>query len=183
MKISTSQLISELQNITLDHIQFAEDILQLAENKLNLRLTESSWNVLECIEHLNRYGNFYLPEIKNRISVSKRSSTLIFTAGIIGDYFAKSMFPKKKLNTMKTLKKMNPVHSELNKSVVEEFINQQNLLLELLEKAKNINLITTKTRISISKLIKLRLGDTFRFVIYHNMRHIEQAKRVLAGSL
>ncbi|RXM56703.1 hypothetical protein BOQ60_25350, partial [Chryseobacterium sp. CH1] len=31
-----------------------------------------------------------------------------------------------------------------------------------------IDLEKTKTSISISKLIKLKLGDTFRFVIYHN---------------
>jgi hypothetical protein len=48
----------------------------------------------------------------------------------------------------------------------------------LLDKAKNVSLGKTKTGISISKLIKLKLGDTFRFVIYHNIRHIEQAKRV-----
>ena len=37
----------------------------------------------------------------------------------------------------------------------------------------------TKTAISISKLIKLRLGDTFRVLIYHNERHIKQAERAI----
>nr|WP_314499768.1 DinB family protein [uncultured Chryseobacterium sp.] len=182
MKIPTSQLISELQNITSDNIKFAEDILQITENKLNVRLTESSWSILECIEHLNRYGNFYLPEIENRISVSDKFSTTFFTAGILGNYFTKSMLPDKKFKKMKTFKKMNPVDCPLNKDVLKEFISQQNLLLELLEKSKHVNLNTVKTSVSISTLIKLRLGDTFRFVVYHNLRHIEQAKRVLAGS-
>ena len=37
----------------------------------------------------------------------------------------------------------------------------------------------TRIPISINKWIKIKLGDTFRFVIYHNERHIQQAKRVL----
>ncbi|WP_353959979.1 hypothetical protein [Chryseobacterium tructae] len=80
---------------------------------------------------------------------------------------------------MKTLEIMNPIHSQLNKGVVNEFIQQQQQLLDLLEKAKHINLEKTKTAISISKLITLKLGDTFRFVIYHNQRHIVQAEKVI----
>ncbi len=79
---------------------------------------------------------------------------------------------------MKTLKAMNPIHSQLNKEVVEEFIRQQKQLLELLEKAGNVDLQKIKTGISISKLIRLKLGDTFRFVIYHNERHVVQAQKI-----
>jgi len=60
-----------------------------------------------------------------------------------------------------------------------EFIAQQKQMIQLLNDAENVNLNKVKTSISISKFIKLKLGDTFRFVIYHNLRHIEQAKRNL----
>lgn len=43
---------------------------------------------------------------------------------------------------------------------------------------KNIDLNKTKTAISISKWFKLKLGDTFKVVIYHNERHIAQARKV-----
>jgi hypothetical protein len=36
------------------------------------------------------------------------------------------MLPKEKLNKMKTLKGMNPIRSQLNKEVINEFIQQQN---------------------------------------------------------
>ena len=45
--------------------------------------------------------------------------------------------------------------------------------------SKNVNLDKIKTAISISKLIRLKLGDTFRVLIYHNERHIKQAEKVL----
>jgi hypothetical protein len=36
--------------------------------------------------------------------------------------------------------------------------------------------VQIKTSISISSFIKLRLGDTLRLVVYHNWRHLIQAK-------
>ena len=179
MKISVSELLDELKERTHQHLQYAEKLLQKTEEELNFRASQDSWSTLECLEHLKRYGDFYIPEIANRISVSKTSAKPHFKPGLLGNYFANTMLPKEKPNTMKTLKAMNPIHSRLNKSVVDVFISQQKQLLELLEKAQHIDLEKTKTSISISKLIKLKLGDTFRFVIYHNTRHIEQIKRIL----
>lgn len=179
MKIPTLQLIDELKKITEENIQFAENLLNQPDEKLNFRLSENSWSILECLEHLNRYGNFYIPEISKRIENSDTKPTEIFKSGILGNYFANSMHPKEKLNTMKTFKSMNPIHSKLDKSVLNEFIVQQKQMIHLLKEAKNIDLNKVKTSISISNLIKLKLGDTFRFVIYHNLRHIEQAKRNL----
>lgn len=179
MKISTSEFLNELRNRTEEHLQFAEMLSLKTEHDLNFRTSTESWSTLECLEHLNRYGDFYIPEISRTISSAGKPSQLYFKPGILGNYFAKSMLPKEKLNTMKTLKAMNPIHSNLDKSVVDTFIKQQKKMLELLEEAQYIDLEKTKTSISISKLIKLKLGDTFRFVIYHNARHVEQIKRIL----
>ncbi|MBP2616274.1 DinB family protein [Chryseobacterium jejuense] len=179
MKISTTVLLDELKSRTGQHLQYAETLLLKPENELNFRMTADSWSTLECLEHLNRYGDFYIPEISRKVSSSNTTPKSDFKPGILGNYFAKSMLPKEKLNKMKTLKTMNPIHSELNKEVVNEFIKQQQQLLDLLDQARYINLEKMKTAISISKLITLKLGDTFRFVIYHNARHIAQAERVL----
>ncbi|RXM53342.1 MULTISPECIES: DinB family protein [unclassified Chryseobacterium] len=179
MKISTIALLDELKSRTGQHLQYAENLLLKTEEELNFRMSTDSWSALECLEHLNRYGDFYIPEISRRISSSTTIPASHFKPGLLGNYFAKSMLPKEKLNKMKTLKAMNPIHSQLNKEVVTEFIKQQRQLLDLLEKAKHINLEKTKTAISLSKLITLKLGDTFRFVIYHNARHIAQMERVL----
>jgi len=181
MKIST-RLISELKNITHENIQFAETLLNKADSELNFRISAESWSVLECLEHLNRYGNFYIPEINDRTATSKFPSKTEFSPGILGDYFAKSMLPKENLNKMKTFKSMNPINSKLDKNVVEVFINQQNQLLTLLEKSSLVDLEKTKTSVSISKLIKLKLGDTLRFVVYHNLRHIKQAENILRSA-
>lgn len=178
MKIQTEALLVDLTNRTKQLIQEAETFKDKPEAVLNYKQTAESWSVLECLEHLNLYGRFYLPEIAKRISESKQKSEPVFKSGWLGNYFANSMLPKAKLNKMKTFKNMNPLNSSLDKKVIEEFLGQQNELLQLLEKARKISLNKTKTSITLSKLIKLRLGDTFRFVIYHNQRHMVQANRI-----
>lgn len=181
MTISTENLINELIDLTQEHLAFAEGLLLKTDAELNKRLTNESWSVLECLEHLNLYGNFYLLEIKNRIETSTTKATAEFKSGWLGNYFAQSMLPKEKLNKMKAFKSMNPIHSNLYKTTIMFFIDQQKELLDLLNTAKLMNLNKVKTSISITTLIKLKLGDTFRFFIYHNKRHVVQAQKVLAN--
>ncbi|WP_306349719.1 DinB family protein [Flavobacterium sp. '19STA2R22 D10 B1'] len=177
MKIQSNSLISDLTATVQKHIGYAEHLKGRPLQELNYKATPESWSILECLGHLNLYGNFYLPEIEQRIRVSKTKAETDFKTGILGNYFANSMLPKAKLNKMKTFKNMNPNNERLNQTILDLFIAQQNRMLTLLHQSKSISLNKTKTSISITSLLKLKLGDTFRFVIYHNERHIQQAKR------
>ncbi|WP_461442386.1 hypothetical protein [Maribacter sp.] len=80
---------------------------------------------------------------------------------------------------MKTFKNKKPIGSGLDKRTIERFVHQQEQLLNLLDKSKEIDLNKPKTAISISKWIKLKLGDTLRVVVYYNERHIVQANKIL----
>lgn len=175
--MESSDLISDLTARTKNMVQRAQQLLELSEATLNTKPSADSWSALECIEHLNRYGDFYLPEIQQRMGKAPKNTTGRFKTGWLGNYFAKSLLPKPKLNRMKTFPSMDPAGSQLDKSVLTTFLKQQQDLLRLLEQAKTVDLTRTKTSISISSWIKLRLGDTFRVVIYHNQRHMEQAER------
>lgn len=174
------KLINDLIERTRENLNQAQNFKEMPEEELQWRALENSWSVLECIAHLNRYGNFYLPEIKRRIKAAKPAAPgQKFKAGLLGNYFAQSMLPKAKLNTMKTFKSMNPLHSTLGKNTIDEFILQQKQMLDILQSCRKVDLNKVKTSISISRLIKLRLGDTLRVVVYHNQRHLVQARKVL----
>lgn len=179
MTIPSEQLIANLIERTLIIRNQVEAFNALPTQKLNRRHDQNSWSILECLEHLNLYGDFYLPEIEMSIKSSKTLPNKKFKAGFLGDYFANSMLPKEKLNKMKTFKDKNPIGSALDKTTIARFIIQQEQLLTLLDNSRKIDLNTTKTAISISKLIKLRLGDSFRVVVYHNERHLAQANKIL----
>lgn len=179
MKVKAETLISELIDTTNQNLTFIKTLNNKADSELNWREDDKSWSILECIEHLNLYGNFYLPEIENVIRNSRSKTEELFKSGILGNYFAQAMLPKAKLNKMKTFKDKNPSKSKLNRNTIDRFERQQFQLIDLLNKARFINLNREKTNITITKLIKFKIGDTFRFIINHNIRHLQQIERII----
>lgn len=125
-------------------------------------------------------SDLYIQAIKRSIERSNTGPNKMFRSGILGNYFAEIMLPKEKLSKMKTFEDKNPLGSRLDKTTIARFISQQEELLNLLDKSRQIDLNKTKTAISISKWIKLKIGDTFRVVVYHNERHIVQANKIQA---
>ncbi len=179
MKIRTEELRGELIEWTRQHLNEAEALKTNRLEALRWKPSLEEWSVLECIEHLNLYGDYYLPEIEKQIKWSNYAPQEIFKCGMLGNYFAQSMLPKEKLNKMKTFKDKNPLGSTLDMNVLDRFIAQQQQMLQLLDQSRQVSLSRTKTGISISQWITLKLGDTFRVVIYHNRRHMVQAEKLL----
>lgn len=176
--MKTDELIVEIQNSTNSYILTAEKLKNKSDAELNWKQNSESWSILECLEHLNLYAKFYLPEIQNCIKNSNSKPQEEFKSGFWGNYFAKSMLPKEKLNKMKTANDKNPLNSKLDKNTIENFISQQKEFLSLLEKSKTIDLNKAKTKISITNLIKLKLGDTFKFLNNHTFRHLKQIENI-----
>jgi len=181
MRVQSNILLDKLLLITKENKVNAIVLLNESLTTLNKRLAEDSWSALECIAHLNMYSDFYHSEIKKRIETSNTTAGLEFKSGVLGNYFSNMMRLKPKLNIMKTLKRTNPLGNALDKGVLEQFIKDQEVLERLLQRAKIVDLNKVKTSISINKWIKLKLGDTFRVVIYHNERHMRQAKIVVSN--
>lgn len=181
MTIATEKLIQNLIERTQTNINQAEKFKTLSIENLNWKEKKDTWSILECLEHLNLYGNFYTPEITKQIEKAKTIATKNFRSGLLGNYFAKMMLPGKKSNKMKTFEDKDPINTTLDKTVIDHFIAHQEALLNLLNLSMQVDLNKTKTAISISKFIKLKLGDTFRVVIYHNDRHIAQANKIVSA--
>ncbi|MFK8036895.1 MAG: DinB family protein [Crocinitomicaceae bacterium] len=175
MKIEKQTLLNDLVEMTKNNIGKANQLLNNEFDILNLKEGDDIWSALECVEHLNRYAKFYTPELKTVLDNAKKDNDPIFRAGWIGNYFAKSMLHKPKLNKMKTFRDMNPSNSRLELDVISAFIEYQKDLLDILSLAESISLTKNRTCITISKILKLRIGDTLRVVVYHNERHLIQA--------
>jgi hypothetical protein len=179
MKIEQAKLIEDLKSHTLDIIVQAKAFKSLPTEQVNWKSEPGSWSVLECLEHLNLFGDFYLNEIEGRISNSKSKSKQYFKSGWFGNYFANAMLPKNgKVKKIKTFRGKDPANSALTTSTIDRFLKQQDWMLTLLQKSEEIDFNKVKTSIAIP-VFKIKLGDTFRVVIYHNQRHIWQAENVL----
>lgn len=177
MKIESAKLIEELRKLTQEAKVHIAEFKNYSMEDLNYKSSETAWSILECCEHLCLYGKFYLPEIERQLMGKQADPKKYFKSGRIGNYFV-NMISASNSKKIKATKNMDVTGSELNLSTLNQFIKQLEWLESLLEKAEKVDLNKVKTSISLTKLIKLRLGDTLRFLVYHNERHILQAKRI-----
>jgi hypothetical protein len=160
MELTAEKLLHHLLETTHENLNAAEHLKTQPPSILNWKQNPKSWSILECVEHLNRYGDFYIPELTTKISNATHKPSEVFESNWIGTYFSKSVSYSENLNKMSTFKSMNPLNSKLTIETLHKFTHQQHQIIALLNNAKSVNLDKTKTAISISKLIKLRLGDT-----------------------
>ena len=82
-------------------------------------------------------------------------------------------------NKMRAMKDYTPSKGLNVQQVFDEFAQHQNKLLQLLEVSKRRDLNSIHVPISISRFIKFKLGDTFRFLIAHEQRHMIQARNAI----
>lgn len=180
-KFISTELLNELQ----------ADVRQLIATATLLKLEDpgclleqpapGKWNVVQVLEHLNSYGRYYLVAIENSLEQDIKATT-IFRSGWLGNYFTNQMKPGadgQVKNKMNAPKDHRPLPQLDVFPVLNTFIDQQQYLLELLEKAKAKDIGVIRTPVSISRFIKLKLGDTFRFLVAHEQRHFVQLQNIL----
>ena len=181
-KFKVEDLIDKLQKDVRQLISAAEHLRQTDPVKLSYPPAEGSWSVAQCLEHLNAYNRYYLPQIEKSISHISKDLNAWFVPGFWGERFTKMMTPSnvyEVTNKMKAPKGYRPEGGLNVVAVFDEFIAHQHKLLRLLDVSRKRNLNTIRIPISISKFIKLKLGDTYRFLIAHEQRHMIQARNAL----
>jgi len=182
----SKELLNKLYQQTDEFIHLAVSNWQMLPHKQFAdKATPDKWSANQCLQHLNSYGNYYLPAIKKAFEVAKQKNAVanaIFKSGWLGNYFTNLMQPKadgslpKKMQSPKNHQPQNNTESHF---VIAEFIEQQEQLLQLLEQAKEVDLNSIKVPISIAPFIKLKLGDVFMFLVAHNQRHVLQAEKAI----
>jgi hypothetical protein len=184
--IQTSELFHELQMITEENIDLVQKkVTHLGKNQLTWSPTKDSWSIQDILAHINKYAEFYNAAFLERIQKTKfREPKETFTSSPLGRSAWRSM----KLGNAKNIKRKFRAPKGTNPKIdtdlisgneVHDFLNYQHMLLDILEKAKSVNIRKAKVGISISRIVRLRMGDAFMFVIYHNQRHIQQIIHLL----
>jgi uncharacterized damage-inducible protein DinB len=173
------QLLETLEDQVEAHISDAVKILQnLSDTDLLKPATNGGWSIVQCLWHLNSYGDYYLPKIKSELTRNYQANAY-FKSTWLGSYFIRIMKPSVPMKKYKAFKNhIPPVELEADK-VVAEFILQQEQLLSYLKLARHTDMNRIRIPVSLMRWIKLKLGDVFQFIIAHDERHLQQAKRNL----
>lgn len=183
----TTQFLEDLQSQTEALLQQAISEWQmLPSTVLAQQPAPGQWSAAQCLEHLNYYSRYYLPAIEKAIVTGKSTRTsATFQAGWLGAYFTKLMLPQANgalKSKMQAPKNAVPSEAPDPRAVLAEFIDHQETLLKLLDQAAAVNIGRLRVPISIAPWIRLKLGDTFAFLIAHEQRHAVQLMRAIENS-
>ncbi|WP_456458426.1 DinB family protein [Reichenbachiella sp.] len=172
-----NSLIADTQAVKNEAIRFSS----LSKAELLSKPSPEKWCVLECIEHLNIADAHYIAQFDKKLINAPHSDRNDFKPGWMGNYFVKMIKPKEDgtiPSPMKTLRKFIP-EINVQYDTLSKFIEDQDYLIDTLEKSKSLDLNKIKITSAIGSIVTFKLGDAFRFLIGHNQRHIIQAQQVL----
>jgi DinB superfamily len=186
MKYVSNALLDDLYNQVEAAIDKAiTHWQQLPAHVMNKAPDIGKWSAAQCLEHLNSYGYYYLPAIKEAFTASKVPPDNEFKSGMLGNYFYKLMLTDSNGTIKKKMaapKKHQPPADLDPASVLSEFISQLEKIGMLITAAKQKNIAKVKVSISIAPFIKLKAGDVLLFYVAHIRRHMHQAGRALKAA-
>ena len=184
MRISaTEPMLQRLKFQVEDHLENALLFINLKDTELNRVSTNGGWSIAECLEHLNTYGRYYLPNIQAALKYSDAPANPQFKSTLLGNYMVNLMDITKKQRRFRTSKKHLPLMDIAPQEVLGTFIKQQEMMLKLLDQALKADLNRIKIPLSITRLIKFKLGDILLFMVTHNERHIQQARKHITHTI
>lgn len=179
--MTTSELIHLLTQITQENIDNVKKYVnKLSEDQIKWRPNPGIWSVADVLAHLNEYSRYYHPTLERKIATTRFTSTKeAFVSSPLGRSAWKSMKLGNAKNVKRKFKAPKGYNPTIDTNLVTgneypDFLQSQEELKGIFSAASNVNMRRVKIPISISKFVRLRLGDALLFLVYHNQRHTQQ---------
>lgn len=163
--------------------QQLREVLEVYQNLPDSQLLQPSatggWSIASCIEHLNTYAAYYLPRIEQKLRHQPDTIQAEFKHSMIGRYFIGMMDPDKGRKKYRALKYHQPNSHKLPLQILSDFLDHLEHLERLLMMARSKDIQRIKIGTSISYFVRLNGGDAIKFLLTHNRRHLNQARKNL----
>jgi hypothetical protein len=184
--VKSTLLLSDLTKLTQELInQTSKSFSKLNSTQLNWKPNIETWSINQIFSHLNLYAEFYHEQLTKRIESTRFTEpSAVFTSSPLGRSAWKSMKLGNANNVKRKFRAPKDYNPQFNAKELKEnealiFTSMQEQMVTILKRAESVSLRKVKVPISISRIIKLRLGDCLLFVIYHNERHLHQALNLI----
>jgi len=179
-KNNSITLLNALEKEVEEQMKFVLlNFQNMSEQQLLYVPNKDSWSISQCLQHLNSYGEYYLPLLEQEKNRSSKSlPNTIYKSSWIGNYFVNKMDPKRSPKKLKSMQKHIPSQGITAPQIISNHLSQQEALLLYIRIFQTLNLSKRSIPTSLTPLIKLTSMDTLRFLVAHTSRHILQASRV-----
>lgn len=155
--------------------------LQLTPEQLNWKPNKNDWSVGQCFDHLMTTNKHYSQIFRDLAAGEKKANfweNMPLLPGFFGSSIKKACDPNnaKKIKTMAPFK---PTSSDVRSTIVQEFIDFQEELLDLVKKTDSLDHENLTVTSPVAKFITYSLKDCCTIVLTHERRHVNQAKAVM----
>jgi len=174
------RLLEELTATVKQGMEEIQPLYDCSTAALQQRPADGGWSVAEVLFHLNYYADYYTEAMETAMTTTPSRRTSSFKSGWLGNYFTNIIGPRDEEGKLPMKMQsppgaVPPAASKLNpQQELDTYMAHQRKLLKLLHQANSSDLAGIRVPITLSKWIRLKLGDTFRFVVAHQERHHQQ---------
>ncbi|GAA4395556.1 DinB family protein [Nibrella viscosa] len=178
-KLETAYQLQERLRTVLTTVE--TEFRPLSDEQLNWRPAPDRWSIIQCLQHLNLAERFYIRNLQKKIDDLGLIQTIPTDQPIESDWVGRTLRYSVDPNTNLKLPAPSMIRprAELDTySVLDQFVELQQLLHDLLDKAIYLDWNRTRMMSLFGNWIKIRVGDALIMLVLHTERHIRQALRV-----
>lgn len=153
----------------------------LSPEQLTWKPDPQTWSIAECFDHLIVTDRLYQERLREAVRRGRDKRTLAtspFRPGFLGRILIETVkpdYPRK----IKTFRIFRPRHNYTNSpAVIAAFIDKQADLSGLLCAADALDLNRNRVSSPVTPLLRFSIGECLTFLIYHQQRHLLQARRL-----
>jgi hypothetical protein len=177
----------QLVSIAAEFRDAEERLSRLAESVAHelwtVRTDPGSWSVAECVDHLNRTSEAYLPQLRRVIREAGGARTLAalerrFRRDPVGWLLSVTMPPPVRFIRMKTAAPFVPSGHPPPPELVARFRELQEEQVGCLEEADGLPLHRLRIVSPFDPRVRYNLYSCFVILPRHQHRHLWQAERV-----
>jgi len=172
--------INKLKQEFNDIISLTKELfVNKSAETFNKKPNPESWSAAECLAHLNYSAIGYLNNVIGSFSHKYEGNrNQPYKPRLLVSKFIKSVGPDSKIRA-KTSSKADFSISVLDHRIVDEFISCQLQFIDLLNRISFQDMKKVKVRSPFVSIIKFQLGEVFLINLFHQLRHLNQAKKAM----
>jgi hypothetical protein len=156
----------------------ADDLARgLSPEQMNWTPAEDLWSVGQCLQHLYRANEVYLPAIANALD-DRPPSPVEDTPGWFGRWFIRTYIePSPRSTRARTPRKIAPA-GQIDPSVLDLFARSNDVARDLVRRAAAYNVNRIRFQNPFIPLLRFTVGTGLEILWRHQRRHRLQAERI-----
>ena len=159
---------------------YAETLLRRpSEDQLKWTPNDESWCIAQIVEHMRIVNDNYLKAAADVIRGRRprEPDGQEYSPNRFGQRFIEAVGPDGNFS-MPVHKKFEPRMESLPRDVTTLFLDQLAGVDVIITESIGADLMKTKVKSPVSRLLRFQLGDVFKIILVHNDRHLRQIDRL-----